>query len=152
MPINPTGPQPVTNTNFAPTSCASIRTDILRQYRMDRVTEIFLKHGDMKWQILRVFPGVLGRDSNVFRKSTITIYADDLRVFADVLASGTAKIAVIADNVTFQRNEITDPDAFHVIRDLDNLASNFMPNDERWIKPMLRPLIPIVDMEIGATD
>jgi hypothetical protein len=55
-------------------------------------------------------------------------------------------------DVTFADNQVAFCKSFDVIADLINNADKLMPNDHRHPNHLLRPSIPVVDVQVRAAD
>ena len=66
--------------------------------------------------------------------------------------AGKAITAMSTRDVTFADNEITGRESFHVIADKIDNTDKFMTDRHRHWNRFLRPLVPVVDMNIGTAD
>ena len=95
-------------------------------------------------------PYIRRRHRDEFSKAPVAIHPDDPRERADVsIARATKKTAAVHD-VTFRSYAIT---LLH-IRDetphLHDVSSEFVTDDKRRLASRLRPVIPVVNVHIGA--
>jgi hypothetical protein len=67
-------------------------------------------------------------------------------------AAGQAIPAAPADYVPFSADQFSNPEIGNVRTDRGDLTHKFVPDDQRHGNGFLRPIIPLVDMEIGAAD
>ena len=65
---------------------------------------------------------------------------------------GEAVPAVPADDVSLAANDLAGEEVLDLRSDLDDLADELMPHDHRHRDRLLRPRVPIVDMDIGPAD
>jgi hypothetical protein len=73
-------------------------------------------------------------------------------VAAQVAATGAAVAAEPAGDVAFAGDAVTDLEAAHFLTDLDNLADVFVADVHRHGDRLLRPLVPLPDVDVGAAD
>src|SRR5690242_6877191 len=67
-------------------------------------------------------------------------------------AAGEAVAAAPAGDVAFAADDVAGMEVVDVRADLDYLADELVPDHHRHRDRLLRPLIPVVDMNIGAAD
>jgi hypothetical protein len=106
----------------------------------------FIRHivGDRHYIVLR--------DRKVFGECAGTIYADAQRVAAQMAPARSAVSAMAADDMSLARYALADfvfSDGCAEIRDG---SDKFMAGDHGNRHGLLRPLVPIVDMNVGAAD
>src|SRR5262245_11652860 len=89
---------------------------------------------------------------NELRERAWPVYADALRVLAQMTPAREAVAATATHHMTFGADRLTGEKVFYVRADLDHFAHEFVPNDHRHGNGFLRPCIPFVDVEIGAAD
>ena len=83
-------------------------------------------------------------------EAPIAIDANDLRVRADVRVARAAEQASSVDDVALRRHAISLVNVGDETADLDHLAGELVPDDDRRLDASLRPRIPVVDMHVGA--
>src|SRR5580700_6677816 len=66
--------------------------------------------------------------------------------------AGAAQQALAASHVHFGGNEIAFLDAGDLIAKGCDLPAEFVPRDERWMNAVLRPAVPLVNVQVGAAD
>jgi hypothetical protein len=66
--------------------------------------------------------------------------------------TGETIAAMTANNVTFARHEIARRKTFHPSADALDHADKFMPDDHRHRDRLLRPGVPVVNVDIGPAD
>ena len=71
---------------------------------------------------------------------------------AQVAAPGEAVAAPAADHVPFSADQVAREEVHHVGPGLDNPADKLMPNGHGHWDGGLRPLVPLVDVHVGAAD
>jgi len=75
-----------------------------------------------------------------------------LRVRAEVTPPGETIAATPANNMPFPANEVSGIKVRDVRSDPDDFAGKFVPDDERDANCGPRPVIPVVDMHVGAAN
>src|SRR4029077_8972579 len=96
-------------------------------------------------------PAVLLRNRDELSPCTGTIHADALRVWTKMTASCKAIAAVSARDVTLTDDQVAFCKTFYVIAyQIDN-ADKLMANDHRHPNHLLRPSVPVVDVQVRAT-
>src|SRR6185295_11242578 len=65
---------------------------------------------------------------------------------------GAAVAAEAARDVTLARDAVADREAAHFLADLDDLADVLVADVHRHRNRLLRPLVPLPDVDIRATD
>ena len=101
---------------------------------------------------VRQLEGVEGRDDEVFGEAALAVHADADRVAAQVAAAGAAVAAITAGDVAFAGDAVADLEALHLAADLDDLADVLVADGHRHGIVLLRPLVPDVDVHVGAAD
>jgi hypothetical protein len=97
-------------------------------------------------------PDVAHRQHDKFRERTGTIHPDARGERAKMAAAGKAVAAAPAGDVALAADDVAGVKVVHVGADFDNLADKLMP-DHHWYRDgLLRPLVPVVDMDIGPAD
>ena len=97
-------------------------------------------------------PEVVYRDTRVFCKNTVAINAYSLRIGAKMSASCTAVAAFTANDVSFGGNDIAYFKGRSVSLNLNDFTDKLVTDGHRRFDRILRPLVPIVDMYVGAAD
>ena len=97
-------------------------------------------------------PQVAGRHGHVFGEGAVAVDADADRVRAQVLATGTAVSAMAADDMAFGGDAITNAVAGDGRTQLDDAANKLVADDQPRLDRPLAPLIPLVDVQVGAAD
>jgi hypothetical protein len=75
-----------------------------------------------------------------------------LRISAEMSAARQAIAATSADDVPFAADQFSGMEVVDVRTDLDNLANKLMPNNKWHGNCRLRPLIPVVNVDVGAAN
>src|SRR5690606_26897245 len=69
-----------------------------------------------------------------------------------VTTPGHAVAAAAADDVAFARDDHAGLVVVDVVANLDDFADEFVADDHRHRDRLLRPLIPFIDVDVGAAD
>ena len=85
-------------------------------------------------------------------KAPVRVHADALGVRAQVAAPGEAVAAAPAHEVAFAADDVAGGEVGDVGADLDDLADELVPDHHRHRDRLLRPRVPVVDVQIGAAD
>jgi hypothetical protein len=96
-------------------------------------------------------PHVRDRDAKILGKCAVPVHANTFWVRAEVPASGQAIPATPADDMSFTTDQFTQFHIVHIAANFNNGADEFMAYDYRGFYRLFGPLIPIEDMNIGAT-
>jgi hypothetical protein len=96
--------------------------------------------------------GVEGRDHQVLGKAAGAVDAHADGVAAQVAAPGAAVAAVAAGDVAFAGDTVTERKAAHFLADLDHFADIFVAHVHGHRNGLLRPLVPVPDVDVRATD
>ena len=97
-------------------------------------------------------PDVGHGQRDVFGERAGAVHADALRVRAQVAPAGQAVAAASADHVAFAADDIAGEKIGDVGADLDDLAHEFMADRQRDGDGLLRPIVPLVNVHVGAAD
>ena len=120
---------------------------------MHGVAKRLLGGSQRGWHCRVVAPDVDGWHGDVFGETARPIHADNFDIAANMRCAGATLVAVTANNVRFRRDKIADLDAHHVRANLHHIARQFVTKQHRRrVKTALRPRVPFVNMQIGATD
>ncbi len=110
------------------------------------------ERGQLGRDLVRNRPQVRGRHRHVLGERAVAVYADADRVRTQMLAASAAVAAMAADDVAFGGNAVADLVASHAGADLDNAADELMADGEAGLDRALAPLVPLVDVQVGAAD
>jgi hypothetical protein len=80
------------------------------------------------------------------------IHAYAFRIGAEVTTASQAIPATPADHMPFPADDVSRKEIGHVRADLDNLANELVPDHQGYENGFLRPLVPVVDVQVGAAD
>ena len=95
---------------------------------------------------------VEGGNPGEFGKRALHVDTDAPRFRVEVIFAGTRGAAVHADEMAFARNALADAEIADIGADRNDLAGVFMASDHRHGDGLLRPLVPFVDVHVGAAD
>lgn len=137
-------------------SCTSDE-DIFAQYgeRQDSVhcvAQWIEECSNLKVDARSMVPNVRHWQSDVLGKSTSSINADARSVFTKVSTSCHAVTATTANNVPFTAHDIACCKVTYIRTHFNNFTHEFVADNHRHGHGLLRPGIPIIDMDICATD
>ena len=141
----PIGPAPVISTSSPSTgNDSAVCTALPKGSKMAATSQVDVR--DRGCQML-----VIGRtmySANAPGRLTPT----PERVRAEMAAAGQAVAAASADDVAFAADDVAGLKIGDVGADLDDFADEFVADDHRHGDGLLRPLVPLVDVQVGAAD
>src|SRR5581483_6297856 len=123
-----------------------------RERRVDGVPERVEDRRDLLVDARPVVPDVRHRQRDVLGERARPLDAEPDRVCAEVPPAGQAVPAAAADDMALAADEIADREVADVRAELDDLADELVADDHRHRDRPLRPRVPAVDVEVGATD
>lgn len=97
-------------------------------------------------------PYVGDGDGKILGKGAVSIDADATWFDAEVAAAGEAIPAASADDVSLTADELADLDVVYVAADFFNGADEFVAYNQRGLYRLLRPFVPIEDVDVGAAN
>src|SRR5690606_3288041 len=115
-----------------------------------RVTERVQYRGHLVCDGVRQLEYVECRNGNVFCECSGAAYADAHRVPAEVPPPGAAVPADAAGDMSFCRDPISCCKRALVAAALDDLAGKLVADRRRHGNRLLRPVVPVVDMDVRA--
>ena len=95
---------------------------------------------------------VARRDADILRERTVAVDADADMVLAPLNIAGVTVAAVAAGDMALAGDALADREARDARAKLGDLADILMADDLRGLDVLLRPLVPFVDMDVGAAD
>src|SRR5580700_5116797 len=128
------------------------RGDLSGEHGVNRIAQRIENRGVVNWDGGIELPDIRFRDDDVFGEGAICIDADDLHVLANVGFAGAALQAFAASHVHFGGNEIAFLNTGHFIAESGHLAAEFVAGNQRRMDALLRPAVPVVDVQVGAAD
>ena len=126
--------------------------EVERQRRVRRVPERVEDGDDVVGNVVRHGNDVLRRQRKQLGERARTVHADALRVRAQVATPRAAVAAVAAHDVAFAGNALPDFEMVDVFADFFDVPDVFVPDDHRHGNRLLRPLVPLVDVDVRAAD
>ena len=119
---------------------------------VDGVPERVEDRGDLLVDARPVVPDVRHRQRDELGERARPVDAEADRVRAEVAPPGHAVAAAAADDVALAADEVADGEVAHVRAERDDLADELVPDDHRHGDRLRRPVVPLVDVEVGAAD
>ncbi len=123
-----------------------------RQHAMDGVAQRIQDRGVLLRNRRIELPDIRFRNHHVFGEGPVGIHADDFYVLADVRFASAALQTLAAGDVHLGGNEIAFLDAGNFVAERRHFAAEFMAGNQRRMNPVLRPAVPLVNVQIGAAD
>src|SRR5690606_11882398 len=108
--------------------------------------------GQLRRHRVRHRPQVGGRHDDVFGERAIAVHADADRVRAQVRAAAAAVAAMAADDVALGRNALAEPVAGYARAQFLDPADELVTDHQARTDRALAPLVPQVDVQVGAAD
>src|SRR5262249_38979770 len=97
-------------------------------------------------------PHVGHRQADEFGECARAVYSDSLRVRTQVPPSSQAVAAKTPDHVAFSADDVAWKAVFDVRSRFDHPAHKFVPDRHRYWNRLLCPLVPVIDVNIGAAN
>src|SRR4030095_3762623 len=97
-------------------------------------------------------PAVLLRERHKFRPRTRTIHSHALRVWTKMAAPSEAIATMSTRDVTLAAHQVSFCKTFDVTTYTIDNANKLMANGHRHWNGFLRPIIPVIDVQIRAAD
>ncbi len=97
-------------------------------------------------------PDIALGDNDILGEGTIGVDTNDLYVLTDVRFSNAALQALAAGDVHLGRDEVAFLHAGDVFAYGFHDAAKLVAGDERRVNTTLSPLVPVVDVQVGAAD
>ena len=98
------------------------------------------------------FQMLVSGNDHVLGEGAVGVDADDLHMLADVRFADAALQALAASHVHLGGNEITFFDAGDLIAHGFDVAAELVAGNERGMNAALRPLVPLINVQVGAAD
>ena len=108
--------------------------------------------GDVEGNRFVVAPDVGHGQRDVFGERARTVHAHALGVSTKVAAAGEAVAAAAADHVSLAADQVAGEKVRHIGPGLDDPADKFMADGHGHGDGRLCPLVPLVDVHVGAAD
>ena len=107
---------------------------------------ILLRNGGIE------LPDIGFGNDHVLGEGAVGIDADDFHVLADVRFAGAALQALAASHVHLGGDKVAFFHAGDFIAESRDFAAEFVAGNQRRVNAVLRPAIPVVDVQVGAAD
>ena len=143
-PMMPIGPAPVTRTSSPNTGNSSAG--------VHGITERVEDTGDIGIERMLVNPDIGHGQRDVFGKGAGAVNAHAARAGAEMAASREAVTAASANHVALSADELAREKVGDICAYFDNFAHEFVAHHHGDRNGPLGPLIPLVDVDIGAAD
>ena len=102
--------------------------------------------------VVRAGTNVGFRDYEVFCERTVTVYADADGFLAEVTVACEAVTALAANDVTFAGYDLTNGVTGRVLAGFHDFTNIFVTDYARNLNGVFGPLVPVVDVKVGAAD
>ena len=123
-----------------------------RESSMHRVPERIEDGGDFLIDILSMSPDIGHRQGNEFRKGARSIYAHTKRMRAEMPSPGQAVAAPSTNHMAFAADDVARIEVINIRSDFDNFPDKFMPNRHGDRNRLLRPIVPLINMDVRSAD
>src|SRR5690606_36361121 len=110
------------------------------------------ERGQFRRDLVGDRPQVGGRHHDVLGEGAVAVDADADGVRAQVLAAAAAVAAMAADDVAFGRDALADLVPGHARAELGDAADELVADDQAGPDRALAPLVPQIDVQVGAAD
>ena len=95
---------------------------------------------------------VARRDADILRERAVPVDADADMVLTPLNIAGVTVAAVAAGDMALAGDALADREARDACAEFRDLADILMADDLRGLNVLLRPLVPFVNMDVGAAD
>src|ERR1035438_752927 len=102
--------------------------------------------------IVRMAPDVGHGQDDILRESAGAIDSYSARMRTKMPPAGHAVAAASADDVTLPTDPVANLEVCHVRADLHNFADKLMADHQRNGDRLLRPTVPLIDVQVCAAD
>ena len=119
---------------------------------MDRVAERIEDRAELVVDVVGQGHDVERRHPHIFGEGARDIDADAARLGIEMIAPAARRPAPHADDVALARHALADLEMPHVGAEFGDLARIFVADRHRRRDRLLRPLVPVEDMHVGAAD
>ena len=126
--------------------------DLSGKHGVDRVSQriqnrgVFFRNGWIQ------FPDIRLRDHDIFGKRAVGVHPNDFHVLADMLLAGAAQHTLSAGHVHLGGNEVAFLHAGHFVAERHHFSAELMPRNQGWLDAPLRPPVPLVNVQVSATN
>ena len=131
--------------------------DILAEHRerkgsMHRVPERIEDGGDLLIDILSMPPDIGHGQRNEFRKGARSIHAHAKRMRAEMPSPGQAVAAPSTNDMAFAADDVAGIEVINIRSHFDNFPDKFVPNRHGDRNRLLRPIVPLINMDVRSAD
>jgi hypothetical protein len=99
-----------------------------------------------------VLPDISHRERNVFGEAAVGIDSDAFRIGTSVTTSSHTIPAATANQMTFAADYVADLKIIDVSPDFNDFAHKFVPQNGRNFYRLLRPIVPVPNMNVRSAD
>src|SRR5262252_8555664 len=137
-----------------PTPCDGDRLggNFARQHGVNGIAKWIENRGVLQRDGGIKLPNIGFGNDDVLGEGPICIDANNLHVLADVSVPCAALQTFAASNVHLGRNKVAFLDAGHFVAECNDLTAKFVAWDQWRMNAVLRPAVPLVDVQIRPTD
>ena len=122
------------------------------KHGMDRVAERIEDRAELVVDVVGQRHDVERRHPHIFGKGARNVDANPARVRIEMIAAAARRPALHADHMALTRHALADLKTSHIGPKFGDLARVFVAHGHRRRDRLLRPLVPIEDMDVGAAD
>ena len=119
---------------------------------MDRVAERIEDRAELVVDVVGQRHDVERRHAHIIGEGAGDVDADAARLGIEMIAPAARGPAPHADHMAFARHALADLEAPHVGAERGDLTRIFVADGHRRRDRLLRPLVPVEDMDVGAAD
>src|ERR1044071_2933141 len=122
------------------------------QHGMDGIAQRIEDGGVLQRDSGIELPDIRFGDDDVFGEGAVGVDADNFDVLTDVSFAGAALQALAASHVHLGGNEVALLDAGDFVAKGRYLAAELVSWNQRRMDAILRPAVPVVNVQVGAAD
>src|SRR6185312_7836669 len=119
---------------------------------MNGVSERIENCRNFQWDRCMMPPDVSHREGNILGKCSRPVHADSLCMRAEMPPSRQAVPAAAADHMSLAAHDHARMKVVNIRSRFYDLADEFVPDHQRCRDRALCPLVPLVDVQVGAAD
>src|ERR1700691_4086865 len=123
-----------------------------REGSMHRVPERIEDGGDLLIDIVSMSPDIGHGQRNKFREGARSIHAHTKRVRAEMPSPGQAVAAPSTNDMAFAADNVAGIEVINIRSDFDNFPDKFVPNRHGDWNRLLRPIVPLINMDVRSAD
>ncbi len=126
--------------------------DLPGQHRVHRVSQRIENRRVLQRNRGIELPDIRLGNHHVLGERAVGVHANDFHVLADVGFAGAALQALAAGHVHLGGNEVAFLHAGDFIAERGHFAAELVPGNQRRMNPVLRPAVPVVNVQVGAAN